>query len=273
MRPLLLTVLAAYVVAAIHSILAFSNKRQGLERIALSAIAVGFALHTVSLAGDWIQDGHYPLFGMRETLSFLAWTLAAAYGYTLIRYKTWSFGVFVTPIVAALTLVANITPDRSQNVASFVNIHYGRWLLPLHTTLISFAYAAFFVGFVASIMYLLLERELRLKTFGAVFHRLPSLSTVNDIATATVSVGLSLLTIGMVTGMIWSASRDGRFWHNDPKEVLAFLTWVLYLGLMLYRTSANWRGRFAAWLGVAGFVLVLMTFLGARLMGGYHTFG
>jgi ABC-type transport system involved in cytochrome c biogenesis permease subunit len=121
-------------------------------------------------------------------------------------------------------------------------------------------------------MYLLQERELKLKTFGAIFHRLPSLTTINDIATTTAGTGLTLLTLGIISGMLWSSSRDGQLWHNDPKEIFAALTWLLYLMLILYRATAGWRGRRAAWLGVAGFALVLCTFIGARLMGGYHVF-
>ena len=70
MKPLLLAVLAAYVVAAIHYVLAFVNKRRAVERTAFLSLAVGFALHTASLITDWTQEGHYPLFGLRETLSF-----------------------------------------------------------------------------------------------------------------------------------------------------------------------------------------------------------
>jgi cytochrome c biogenesis factor len=103
------------------------------------------------------------------------------------------------------------------------------WLFPVHTTLVLFAYAAFFVVFVASIMYLLQERELKLKKFSAIFHRLPSLTTVNEIATSSAAIGLTLLTVGIATGMLWSSSRDGRLWHNDPKEIFAVLTWLLYL--------------------------------------------
>jgi ABC-type uncharacterized transport system permease subunit len=72
-----------------------------------------------------------------------------------------------------------------------------------------FSYAAFFVVFVASVMYLLQERELKLKTFTAAFHRLPSLTTVNEIATLAAAIGLALLTVGIATGMLWSSSRDG----------------------------------------------------------------
>jgi len=273
MKPLLLTVLAAYVVAAIHSILAFANKRRTLERVELVSIGIGFALHTISLVADWVQDGRYPLYGFRETISFLAWALAATYGWTLYHYRTWSLGTFITPLIALLTFVAAVSADRSAIPNTALSGHPSAWLLPVHTTLLGFAYASFFVVFVASVMYLLQERELKLKTFGAVFHRLPSLSTVNDIATTTAGIGLTLLTLGIASGMVWSSARDGRFWHNDPKEIFALLTWLLYTGLILYRSTAFWRGRRAAWLGVVGFCLVLVTFLGARMMGSYHVFG
>ena len=146
-------------------------------------------------------------------------------------------------------------------------------LFPIHTTLVIFAYAAFFVVFMASVMYLLQERELRLKTFSAIFHRLPPLGTINELATNAAIVGLTLLTLGIATGMFWSWDRYGRFWHNDPKEIFALLTWLVYFVLIIYRLTANWRGSRAAWLGVVGFALVLCTLFGARFLGGYHVFG
>jgi ABC-type uncharacterized transport system, permease component len=272
MKSLLLSVLAAYVVAAIHAILAFVNKRRTLERVSLFALAIGFTLHTVSLIIDWAQDGRYPLFGIRETLSFLAWTLAATYGLTLFRYRTLlALGSFTLPLIAILTFLASIARDNSAT--GVVEVGAGAaWLFPVHTTLLLFAYASFFVVFAASVMYLLQERELKLKTFSAIFHRLPSLSTVNEIATSAAGIGFTLLTLGLMAGMVWSSSRDGRLWHNDPKEIFAALTWLLYLGLILYRSTAQWRGRRAAWLGVAGFALVLCTFVVARLFDSYHVF-
>jgi ABC-type transport system involved in cytochrome c biogenesis permease subunit len=97
--------------------------------------------------------------------------------------------------------------------------------------------------------------------------------TVNDIATHAAAIGFTLLTLGVLTGMLWSSERDGLLWHNDPKEIFAAMTWLLYLILILYRSTASWRGRRAAWLGVIGFALVLCTFFGARLLGSYHVFG
>src|SRR5947209_20125636 len=106
MKPLRLTGRAAYVVAAIHAILAFVNKRRTLERITLASLAFGFVLHTFSLVTDWTGEGRYPLFGLRETLSFLAWTLVVVYGLIIYRYRPQARGRFTLPLVAVLTFIA-----------------------------------------------------------------------------------------------------------------------------------------------------------------------
>ncbi len=42
---------------------------------------------------------------------------------------------------------------------------------------------------------------------------------------------------------------------------------------MHYRLTAGWRGRRVAWLAVAGFLIVLITWVGTRSLPGYHVFG
>ena len=271
MKPLLYLALAAYVVAAIYAILTFVTKRRAAERVTVVSLACGFLAHTAALVLDWAQDGHYPLFHLHETISFLAWTLVIAYGLAVYRYRTQALGVFLLPLAPLLVIISNIVVGDTRLPAARVTEGSGAWLFPVHTTLLIFAYASFFVAFAASVMYLWQERELKKKTFSAIFHRLPSLSMVDDIGTTTASIGFTLLTLGIITGIIWSSARTGRMWHNDPIEFSALLTWVLYLTLLHYRTQ--WRGRRAAWLGVAGFALVLCTFIGAFVLGGYHVFG
>jgi ABC-type uncharacterized transport system permease subunit len=262
--------LAAYLIAAIHSVLAFINKRRSVQRVAEWATIAGFIVHTLALAVDWMIDGHYPLFFLRETLSFLAWALVAVYALVLYRYRAQAVGAFTMPLISVLIFIALLVNPGPTDTATSLS---ATRLFPIHTTLVIFAYAAFFIVFMASVMYLLQERNLRLKTFIAIFHRLPPLTTVNELATSSAIVGLTLLTLGIATGMIWSWNRYGRMWHNDPKEIFAALTWLVYLVLIIYRSTADWRGRRAAWLGVLGFALVLCTLFGARLLGGYHTFG
>ena len=100
MKPFLYFALAAYVVAAIHSILAFVNKRRAFERVSMASLGVGFAAHTAAIIIDWIQDGHYPLFYLHETISFLGWTLVIAYALAMSRYRAQALGVLTLPLVA-----------------------------------------------------------------------------------------------------------------------------------------------------------------------------
>jgi ABC-type transport system involved in cytochrome c biogenesis permease subunit len=270
MKPLLYAALAGYVVAAINAVLSFVNKGRVVERVTLYAAAFGFAAHTGSLIFDWVGDGRYPLFGTTETLSFLAWTLVVAYGLATYRYPLRALGAFLLPVVVLVVLASQTVSPAPVKDPTTVTDGSGSWLFPVHVTLLLFGYASFFVAFAASVMFLWQERELRLKKFGAVFHRLPSLSTVDDVASTAASVGFTLLTLGIVTGVIWSRARSVRMFHNDPTEFFALLTWVVYLALLHFRVQ--WRGRKAAWLGVGGFTLVLCTFVGAVALGGFHVF-
>ncbi|MDQ3803820.1 MAG: cytochrome c biogenesis protein [Acidobacteriota bacterium] len=269
MKPFLYAALAGYVIAAIHAVLAFVNKRRAAERITFYSLACGFAAHTGAIIFDWAAEGRYPLFHVPETLSFLAWTLVVAYGLVNYRHPMQALAAFLLPAVSLLVFASQIVRGDENLRAARVTDGGAAWLFPVHTTLLLFAYAAFFIAFAASVMYLWQERELRLKKFSAVFHRLPSLTTVDDIGSTSASVGFTLLTLGIITGVIWSQARNGRMFHNDPIEFFALLTWVLYLTLLHFRVQ--WRGRRAAWLGVAGFALVVCTFVGALVMGGYHT--
>lgn len=270
MKPFLYAALTGYVIAAIHAVLAFVNKRRAAERIAFYSVIAAFAAHTGALIFDWAGDGHYPLFSTPEALSFLAWTLVVAYWLATYKYPLRALGAFLLPVVCVLVFASQIVRGSAALEANRVTDGGASWLFPIHTTLLLFAYASFFIAFSAGVMYLWQERELRLKKFSAVFHRLPSLTTVDDVGSTAASVGFTLLTLGIVTGVIWSQARSGRMFHNDPIEFFALLTWVLYLTLLHYRVQ--WRGRRAAWLGVAGFTLVLCTFAGAVALGGFHVF-
>ncbi|MDT7687489.1 MAG: hypothetical protein QOJ70_1954 [Acidobacteriota bacterium] len=268
MKPFLYAALTGYVIAAIHAILAFVNKRRAAERITLYTVVFGFTAHTGSIIYDWALEGRYPLFSTPEALSFLAWTLVVAFGLVTYRYPLRALGAFLLPVVSLLVFATQfVTSDTNKNPSS-VTDGSAAWLFPIHVTLLLFGYASFFVAFTASVMYLWQERELRLKKFGAIFHRLPSLSTVDDVASTAASVGFTLLTLGIITGVIWLRARSVRLFHNDPTEFFALLTWIVYLALLHYRVQ--WRGRKAAWLGVGGFTLVLCTFVGAVVLGGFH---
>ncbi len=277
MNLLLLIALLLYLAGAVYSIIAFARQQRGKSLSLLTLLALGFAAHTSSLMLRWAEVKHFPIVNAREVCSFIAWAMVAYYLLIGVRYVARALPAFIIPLVVALITLSLLLPESDQPSAALSGAISAstltRIIFPLHVTLLLFAYSAFVVTFISGVMYLVQEHELKAKHFGGTFQRLPALNTCDELSYRSLTIGFALLTLGMLTGIIWNQQRDGRWWHNDPKEVLALVTWLIYLTMIHYRLTAGWRGRRVAWLAVAGFVVVLFTWVGARFMGGYHVFG
>lgn len=103
--------------------------------------------------------------------------------------------------------------------------------------------------------------------------RLPSLHTLDEINYRATAIGYPLYTIGaLFAGAIWAYNAWGTFWSWDPKEVGAFIIWLFYTAYLHARLQRSWAGRRAAWLSIAGFSMVLLSFLGNLWLGGNHAY-
>ena len=82
-----------------------------------------------------------------------------------------------------------------------------------------------------------------------------------------------LLTAGVLLGAVWANQAWGSYWSWDPKETWSLITWFIYaVALHLWR-SRGWRGKLFAWINIAGFLCVLITYFGVNyLMSGLHAY-
>jgi cytochrome c-type biogenesis protein CcsB len=278
MDLLLLIALLLYLGSAFYAIIVFATRQSETRRVLQAMVTLGFVAHTASLAVSGWQLGHFPIVNPKEVSSFIAWATMAYYLLISLRYRTKALPTFIIPLVFLFTLISLIWPEPGGPLpvsleGAITASALTQVIFPIHVTLLIFSYAAFVMTFVTGVMYLMQERELKSKTFGTAFYRLPALNTCDDISYHSLTVGFVLLTLGMVTGIVWNRQRDGTYWHFDPKEVMALITWFVYLFIIHYRLTAGWRGRRAAWLAIAGFVIVLFTWVGTRYLPSYHVFG
>ena len=132
---------------------------------------------------------------------------------------------------------------------------------------------ALFIAFSAAVLYLIQERDLKSKHPRMFYSRLPSLEICDDLAYRALAIGFPLMTLGILAGALWAQTVWGaKDWARDPKILFSIFTWLIYLLLIHYRLIAGWRGKKAAYLSIAGFVGVLVTFLGTSYFAGLHTF-
>ncbi|MEX0991120.1 MAG: c-type cytochrome biogenesis protein CcsB [Actinomycetota bacterium] len=89
---------------------------------------------------------------------------------------------------------------------------------------------------------------------------LPPSETLDRLAYRTIAVGFVVWTFAVIAGAIWAQRAWGRYWGWDPKEVWAFITWVVFAGYLHARATAGWKGTRAALLASVGFVVVLFTY-------------
>ncbi len=265
---LLLTTAIAYVLALLHLIASFwvRGARFGMWRIALP-LAAGLGAHTIWLVRTAIRFGHVPIISTQEVFALLAWAILVYY--LLLqraRRRADILGVFVLPIVVLFVLVALVStgftllPQELEDVLRMP-------ALPLHIGFMMLAYAGFLIAFLAALMYLLQERELKRKRFGFIYRYFPSLSTCEMIGYRSLLLGFLMLTLGIGAGIILLRRSDPVFWRGDPIIVLALITWIFYLIVVHYRLAAGWRGRRAALLLIIGFLATAATFVSARLFG------
>ena len=169
------------------------------------------------------------------------------------------------PLVFVLTLISALRPEDSFSSAAF----RGGWLL-VHIASMCLGYTGFFLSFVAAMMYLIQERELKSKRPKAFYYRLPSLEVCDEIYYRSLLFGLPFLTIGILTGFVWASRAWKGPWELDPKILASLLTWSIYLVLFSTRLSGSWRGRRGAYVAIFGFVAVMMTFLAVSVLSGQH---
>jgi len=182
-------------------------------------------------------------------------------------YKTTTPGIVVFPLVFLLTFVA----ATGQQPLVFASIAVRRGWLALHILMIFTGYAALFLSFGASILYLLQERALKSKNASMMFSRLPALQVIDDIGYRSLMLGFPFMTVGLIAGSVVAESAYGKVDFLDPKILLSVLMWAVYLLMVYTRLNAGWRGRKAAVLASVAFVAAIVAWL-ANYFSGMHRF-
>ncbi len=267
MEAVIIISILLYLLSAAGYLAYFLLQKSYLQRASFIVLLGGFVFHTAALVLDYVQQGHIPATNMRETLSLAGWATAGVFILLNYRYHLKILGVYAAPFIALIMVVVSQLPDEpTQTTRLFKSF----WLVA-HVTLIFFGEAAFALACGVGILYLLQENSIKTKKRRFFFKRLPSLDLLDSTGYACIVVGFSLLTIGLITGLIYAKSIWGRFWSWDPKEVWSGIAWLFYAALLHERLTVGWRGRRSAIMAIIGFGMLMFTFLGVNLfMEGHH---
>lgn len=248
--------LVLYLLATAAFVAHLMGEREGARRVALGSLGAGFALSTAGLLAR--ADQVLALRESHDQLALLAWFLVAVYLLLQTRYRLAVVGALVSPLAFLLSLAAYVVYSGSPELSAL-----GSAWLPAHVAPAFLGYAILVVASCLSVLYLLQERQLKSKRAGGLARRMPSLETLDALNYRCVAWGFALFTIGIITGSILAKVAWGTFWSWEPVQILSVLAWLLY-ALLLQTRSVGWRGRRAATLTLAGFVLLVVSFLSLK---------
>ncbi len=95
----------------------------------------------------------------------------------------------------------------------------------------------------------------------------------DQAAHASVSVGMVLATMVLVTGCIWGHTAWGAWWTWDSRLTTFLVLWLLFASYLLLRTFARdneMAPRYAAVLGIVGACNIPLVILATRLFRTIH---
>ncbi len=212
----------------------------------------GLVLQSVYILSRGLTLGRLPLVGPHDTLIFLSASVVAFFipFSAFIKADVFSRGVALVSVAfTASGLVA------SPNNAPLPAVLKTLWF-ELHVVLAFLSYGLFGIGAI----------------IGHIYFREKDVS-LEGMQYRAILIGYCLFSLSMIFGGIWAYLAWGTYWLWTPKELWTSIVWLFY-GLYLHaRLVQRWNGPRLALLSMAGFIVVIFTYLGVSLlMKSSHTF-
>jgi cytochrome c-type biogenesis protein CcsB len=244
------------------------SARWGAIGIALTVI--GALTHAAVLVTRGLATDRLPWGNMYEFAT--AVVLVAVVAFVILAFRAPGLrhmGAFVLgPVVLAMVATGLFLYAPAAPLVAALR---SSWLA-IHVTSAILGFGIFFVSGIASLLYLARLRH-DARGGSGVLSRLPTAASLDRVAHRTAVFGFPIWTFAVIAGAIWAESAWGRFWGWDPKETWAFIAWVVYAAYLHARTTAGWRGRPAAWVNVAGLVVMVFNLLFVNLVStGLHSY-
>src|ERR1700719_5040038 len=152
------------------------------------------------------ESGQLASASVHNAQSLLAFLIMMGFMLAYLVYKTTTPGIVVFPLVFLLTFVA----ATGQQPLVFDSDVVKKGWLAVHILMIFTGYAALFLSFGASILYLLQERALKSKSASGMFSRLPALQVIDDIGYRSLMLGFPFMTLGLIAGSVVAEATYGR---------------------------------------------------------------
>ncbi len=223
--------------------------------ILLGALAAhGVALHAALFPGGEMR------FGFGVAISLMVWLAICFYWVETFYTRLDGLHTLAIPAGAVASLIPAVFPG--QHVLANADSPAFR----AHFIIAMLAYSLFTLAALHAMLMAVAERHLHSARFTRALASLPPLMTMEALLFRLISIAFVLLTLTLVSGIVFSESLFGAAFRVDHKTVFAIISWLLFGALLFGRRVWGWRGRVALRWTLAGFVMLMLAYVGSRFV-------
>jgi len=226
----------------------------------------GWLLHGAALWIDVIGFQSLRV-GFAVMLSCTLWISVAAYWLENRNFTLDGLRALVLPSAAVAVVLPVIFPGV------MLPLEGKTALFPWHIAIATLAYSTLTIAAFHAILMAVQESKLHTRLtaqktswFARAVDRLPALLTMEKLLFRLIGFGFLLLTLTVVSGVVFSEELFGKAFKWDHKNVFTMLSWVLFGVLLAGRKWRGWRGRTALSFTLTGFTTLLLAYVGSRFV-------
>jgi len=222
-------------------------------------------LGAVVLQGLGLYEGLFGTDGMSFSFSFalslILWLAVVIYWLESFRSRMDGLQPLVLPIAAVCAALPALFPQVH------LITHTAAWGFKLHFLTAMLAYGVFTLSAMHAVFMGIVEKTLHQRAdIGLRFAGLPPLLTMEALLFRMIGVAFVLLTVALMTGVMFSEEIFNKPLVFDHKTLFAFFSWGIFAALLIGRKAYGWRGRIALRWTLTGFLVLMLAYVGSRFV-------
>jgi ABC-type uncharacterized transport system permease subunit len=211
-------------------------------------------LYSSMMPGDGLR------LGVGNAASLIVWLCVLIYWASGFIHRMEGLQALVMPLAALGSLLPLVTPPAR----ALPNTEL--WAFKAHLLISMLAYSLFTIASLHVLLMALLAKRLHGRQLRTGPTALPPLLTMERILFRLIGLGFALLTLSLASGILFSEEVFNRPLSFNHKTVFGLLSWLIFGALLLGRLVYGWRGRVAMRWTLAGFLMLVLAYLGSRFV-------
>ena len=223
------------------------------------AVLAPLALHTLLLGrAVFAPDGMH--LGVGNAVSAILWLTVLIYWLGNFHYRLDALQSLVLPVAAVAALLPAVIPSLKPLPNT------GLLAFKIHLLIAMLAYSLFTIASLHVLLMALLERRLHHGGLPRALRGLPPLLALETLLFRIIWAGFILLTLTLLSGMIYSEELFGKAARFNHKTVFGVLSWIIFALLLGGRHVYGWRGRIAVRWTLTGFLMLVLAYVGSKFV-------